>query len=42
MVGLIWIATAAVAAIGTLIGLVFPAESAHNATTLAFVILGLL
>jgi ABC-2 type transport system permease protein len=42
VVGLMWIATASVAAVGTLIGLTFGAESAQNATTLAFVVLWLL
>jgi ABC-2 type transport system permease protein len=42
VIGLMWIATASVAAVGTLIGLTFGAESAQNATTLAFVILWLL
>jgi ABC-2 type transport system permease protein len=42
VIGLMWIATAAVAAVGTLIGLIFAAESAHHATTLAFVVLWLL
>jgi ABC-2 type transport system permease protein len=41
-VGLLWLATASVAAVGTLIGLTFGAESAQNATTLTFVILWLL
>ena len=38
VIGLMWIATASVAALGTLIGLSFAAESAQNATTLAFVV----
>jgi ABC-2 type transport system permease protein len=42
VIGLMWIATASVAAVGTLIGLTFAAESAQNATTLAFVVLWLL
>ena len=42
VIGLMWIATAPVAAVGTLIGLTFGAESAQNATTLAFVVLWLL
>jgi ABC-2 type transport system permease protein len=42
VIGLMWIATASVATVGTLIGLTFGAESAQNATTLAFVILWLL
>src|SRR5919106_577492 len=42
VIGLMWIATALVAAVGTLIGLTFGAESAQNATTLAFVVLWLL
>src|SRR5918992_1526108 len=42
VIGLMWIATASVAALGTLIGLSFAAESARNATTLAFVVLWLL
>jgi ABC-2 type transport system permease protein len=42
VIGLMWIATASVAAVGTLIGLTFGAESAQNATTLAFVVLWLL
>jgi ABC-2 type transport system permease protein len=42
VIGLMWIATASVATVGTLIGLTFGAESAQNATTLAFVVLWLL
>jgi ABC-2 type transport system permease protein len=42
VIGLMWVATAPLAAVGTLIGLIFGAESAQNATTLAFVILWLL
>jgi ABC-2 type transport system permease protein len=42
LIGLMWIATASVAAVGTVIGLTFGAESAQNATTLAFVVLWLL
>jgi ABC-2 type transport system permease protein len=42
VIGLMWVATASVAAVGTLIGLTFGAESAQNATTLAFVVLWLL
>jgi ABC-2 type transport system permease protein len=42
LIGLMWIATASLAALGTLIGLTFAAESAQNATTLAFIVLWLL
>jgi ABC-2 type transport system permease protein len=42
VVGLMWIATGSLAAVGVVIGLTFRAESAQNATTLAFVVLWLL
>ena len=42
VIGLMWIATIPIAALGTLIGLTFRAESAQNATNLAFVTLWLL
>jgi ABC-2 type transport system permease protein len=42
LVGLMWIATTPITAIGTLIGLTFGGEAAQGATTLAFVVLWLL
>lgn len=42
LVGLAWIATAPITALGTLIGLAFRAEAAQAATTLTFVVLWLL
>jgi ABC-2 type transport system permease protein len=41
LVGLIWLATTPITAIGALIGLTFGGEAAHGATTLAFVVLWL-
>jgi ABC-2 type transport system permease protein len=41
LVGLMWLATMAITAIGALIGLTFGGEAAHGATTLAFVVLWL-
>jgi ABC-2 type transport system permease protein len=41
LVGLMWIATTPITALGTLIGLTFGGEAAHGATTLAFVVLWL-
>jgi ABC-2 type transport system permease protein len=41
LVGLMWIATTPITAIGALIGLTFGGEAAHGATTLAFVVLWL-
>jgi ABC-2 type transport system permease protein len=42
LVGLIWIATTPITALGTLIGLTFGGEAAQGATTLTFVVLWLL
>ena len=42
LVGLMWIATTPITALGTLIGLTFGGEAAQGATTLAFVVLWLL
>jgi ABC-2 type transport system permease protein len=42
LVGLMWLATTPITALGTLIGLTFGGEAAHGATTLAFVVLWLL
>jgi ABC-2 type transport system permease protein len=42
LVGLMWLATAPITAVGALIGLTFGGEAAHGATTLAFVVLWLL
>jgi ABC-2 type transport system permease protein len=42
LVGLMWLATTPITAVGTLIGLTFGGEAAHGATTLAFVVLWLL
>jgi ABC-2 type transport system permease protein len=42
VVGLMWLATTPITAIGTLIGLVFAAEAGQAATTLAWVVLWLL
>jgi ABC-2 type transport system permease protein len=42
VVGLMWLATTPITAVGTLIGLTFGGEAAHGATTLAFVVLWLL
>jgi ABC-2 type transport system permease protein len=42
LVGLMWLATAPITALGALIGLTFGGEAAHGATTLAFVVLWLL
>jgi ABC-2 type transport system permease protein len=42
LVGLMWLATTPITAIGTLIGLTFGGEAAQGATTLAFVVLWLL
>lgn len=42
LVGLMWLSTTPLTAIGTLIGLTFPAEAAQAVTTLAFVVLWLL
>jgi ABC-2 type transport system permease protein len=41
LVGLLWVATMPITAIGALIGLTFGGEAAHGATTLAFVVLWL-
>jgi ABC-2 type transport system permease protein len=41
LVGLMWIATAPITAVGALIGLTFGGEAAQGATTLAFVVLWL-
>jgi ABC-2 type transport system permease protein len=41
LVGLMWLATMPITAIGALIGLTFGEEAAHGATTLAFVVLWL-
>jgi ABC-2 type transport system permease protein len=41
LVGLMWLATAPITALGALIGLTFGGEAAHGATTLAFVVLWL-
>lgn len=41
-IGLMWIATAPITALGVLIGLTFASEAAQGATTLAFVVLWLL
>ena len=41
LVGLMWLATMPITAIGALIGLTFGGEAAHGATTLAFVVLWL-
>jgi ABC-2 type transport system permease protein len=41
LVGLMWLATMAITAVGALIGLTFGGEAAHGATTLAFVVLWL-
>jgi ABC-2 type transport system permease protein len=41
LVGLMWIATTPITAIGALIGLTFGGEAAHGTTTLAFVVLWL-
>jgi len=41
LVGLMWIPTTPITAIGALIGLTFGGEAAHGATTLAFVVLWL-
>jgi ABC-2 type transport system permease protein len=42
LIGLMWLATVPLTALGTLIGLTFAAEAAQGATTLAFVALWLL
>jgi ABC-2 type transport system permease protein len=42
LVGLMWLATTPITAVGTLIGLTFGGEAAQGATTLAFVVLWLL
>jgi ABC-2 type transport system permease protein len=42
LVGIMWLATIPVTALGTLIGLTFKAEAAQGATTMAFVVLWLL
>jgi ABC-2 type transport system permease protein len=42
LVGLMWLATTPITAVGALIGLTFGGEAAHGATTLAFVVLWLL
>lgn len=42
LIGLMWLATIPLTALGTLIGLTFAAESANAATTLAFLVLWLL
>jgi ABC-2 type transport system permease protein len=42
LVGLMWLATAPITALGALIGLTFAAQAAQGATTLAFVVLWLL
>jgi len=41
LVGLMWLATMPITALGALIGLTFGGEAAHGATTLAFVVLWL-
>jgi ABC-2 type transport system permease protein len=41
LVGLMWLATTPITAVGALIGLTFGGEAAHGATTLAFVVLWL-
>jgi ABC-2 type transport system permease protein len=41
LVGLMWLATMPITAVGALIGLAFGGEAAHGATTLAFVVLWL-
>jgi len=41
LVGLMWLATTPITAIGTLIGLTFGGEAAQGATTLAFIVLWL-
>jgi ABC-2 type transport system permease protein len=41
LIGLMWLATTPITAIGALIGLTFGGEAAHGATTLAFVVLWL-
>jgi ABC-2 type transport system permease protein len=41
LVGLMWIATTPITAVGALIGLTFGGEATHGATTLAFVVLWL-
>ena len=41
LVGLMWLATMPITAVGALIGLTFGGEAAHGATTLAFVVLWL-
>jgi ABC-2 type transport system permease protein len=41
LVGLMWLATTPITAVGALIGLTFGGEAAHAATTLAFVVLWL-
>jgi ABC-2 type transport system permease protein len=41
VVGLMWLATTPITAVGALIGLTFGGEAAHGATTLAFVVLWL-
>jgi ABC-2 type transport system permease protein len=41
LIGLMWIATTPITAVGALIGLTFGGEAAHGATTLAFVVLWL-
>jgi ABC-2 type transport system permease protein len=41
LVGLMWLATTPITALGALIGLTFGGEAAHGATTLAFVVLWL-
>jgi ABC-2 type transport system permease protein len=41
LVGLMWLATAPITAVGALIGLTFAAQAAQGATTLAFVVLWL-
>jgi ABC-2 type transport system permease protein len=42
LVGVMWLATTPITALGALIGLTFGGEAAHGATTLAFVVLWLL
>lgn len=42
LVALMWVATAPITALGTVIGLGFPAEAAQGATTFAFLVLWLL
>ncbi len=41
LIGLMWLATTPITALGALIGLTFGGEAAHGATTLAFVVLWL-